>query len=42
MGHVEGHSGDTRIRRRVMWTWRLRDARAVMVRVSDLGEAPPR
>ena len=42
MGHVEGHDGKTRIRRRVLWTWRLRDARAVMIRVSDLGEAPPR
>jgi ketosteroid isomerase-like protein len=42
MGHVEGHDGETRIRRRVLWTWRLRDARAVMIRVSDLGEAPPR
>ena len=40
MGHVTGLRGDTRIRRRAMWTWRLRDQRAVMIRVSDLGEAP--
>jgi hypothetical protein len=39
MGHVSGMSGDTAIRRRAMWTWRLRDARAVMVRVTDLGDA---
>jgi ketosteroid isomerase-like protein len=39
MGHVSGRSGDTAIRRRAMWTWRLREARAVVIRVSDLGDA---
>ena len=39
MGTVSGNTGRERIRRRVMWSWRLRDARAVLVRVSDLGAA---
>ena len=39
MGRVSGHDGEAAIRRRVLWTWRLRDNRAVMLRVSDLGEA---
>jgi ketosteroid isomerase-like protein len=40
MGHVEGRRGEERIRRNVLWTWRLRDGLAVAVRVSDLGPAP--
>jgi hypothetical protein len=40
MGHVSGHSGDTFIRRRAMWTWRPQGARAVMIRISDLEEVP--
>jgi ketosteroid isomerase-like protein len=40
MGHVEGRRGEHRIRRKVLWTWRLRDGLAVAVRVSDLGAAP--
>jgi ketosteroid isomerase-like protein len=39
MGTVTGVSGTGRIRRRVLWSWRLRDARAVLIRVSDLGAA---
>ena len=39
MGTVTGVSAGGPITRRVMWSWRLRDARAVMVRVSDLGAA---
>jgi ketosteroid isomerase-like protein len=39
MGHVTGHDGTTAIRRRAMWTWKLRDRRAVTLRVIDLGEA---
>jgi ketosteroid isomerase-like protein len=38
MGTVSGHDGETAIRRRVLWTWKLRDNLAVMVRVADLGE----
>jgi ketosteroid isomerase-like protein len=39
MGYVSGRDGERSIRRRAMWTWRLRDKRAVIVRVSDLGDA---
>src|SRR4051794_38984151 len=39
MGTVTGLSGTERITRSVMWSWRLRDARAVLIRVSDLGAA---
>ena len=39
MGYVSGHDGERSIRRRAMWTWRLREQRAVMIRVSDLGDA---
>jgi ketosteroid isomerase-like protein len=39
MGTVSGHTGTERIRRRVMWSWKLRHARAVLLRVSDLGAA---
>ena len=39
MGTVSGNTGTERIRRRAMWTWKLRDARAVLLRVADLGAA---
>jgi ketosteroid isomerase-like protein len=40
MGHVTGVAGDgTAVRRRALWTWRLRNSRAVLIRVSDMGEA---
>jgi len=39
MGTVSGTTDKERIRRRVMWSWKLRDARAVLLRVSDLGTA---
>jgi ketosteroid isomerase-like protein len=39
MGTVTGLSGAERITRRAMWSWRLREARAVLIRVSDLGAA---
>jgi ketosteroid isomerase-like protein len=38
MGHVEGTSGEARVRRAVVWTWKLRDGKAVSIRVSDMGE----
>ena len=38
-GEVTGIHGTERITRRVMWSWKLRDARAVLMRVSDLGPA---
>jgi ketosteroid isomerase-like protein len=40
MGHVEATNDQGAIRRAVLWTWRLRDGRAVHVRVSDMGAAP--
>jgi ketosteroid isomerase-like protein len=39
MGTVSGRSGAEQIRRRAMWSWKLRDGRAILVRVSDLGAA---
>jgi ketosteroid isomerase-like protein len=39
MGTVSGHTGSERLSRRAMWSWKLRDGRAVGVRVSDLGTA---
>jgi len=41
MGHVSGLRHGQRIRRTVVWTWRLRGGRATSVRVADLGNAPP-
>jgi ketosteroid isomerase-like protein len=37
MGSVHGRLGAEEIRRAAVWTWRLRDGRAVFIRVSDLG-----
>jgi ketosteroid isomerase-like protein len=40
MGTVSGTTGNGQwISRRALWTWRLRDARAIIVRVADLGES---
>jgi ketosteroid isomerase-like protein len=38
-GHVVGRAGDDVVRRRVIWTWKLRDGKAVSLRVNDVGEA---
>jgi ketosteroid isomerase-like protein len=40
-GYVDGRIGGEPVRRRVIWTWRFRDGRAVSLRVHDVGEAPP-
>jgi ketosteroid isomerase-like protein len=37
IGHVTASRGGTRMRRSIVWTWRLKDGLAVSVRVSDLG-----
>jgi ketosteroid isomerase-like protein len=37
MGHVEGRGEHGPFRRACLWTWRLRDGRAVHVRVADMG-----
>ncbi len=39
-GHVEAATEEGRIRRRVIWTWQVRDGLVVSVRVSDMGDAP--
>ncbi|HEX2085671.1 MAG TPA: nuclear transport factor 2 family protein [Solirubrobacteraceae bacterium] len=38
-GHVEGCVDGERLTRRVVWTWRLRDGKAVWMRANDLGPA---
>jgi ketosteroid isomerase-like protein len=38
-GHVTGRAGGEVLRRRVLWTWKLRDGKAVSLRVNDIGEA---
>ena len=39
MGHVTGVADGEEIRRSAVWTWRVRDGRAVHVRVADMGAA---
>jgi ketosteroid isomerase-like protein len=36
-GHVTGRVGGEHVTRRVVWTWLLRDGRAISVRADDLG-----
>jgi ketosteroid isomerase-like protein len=38
MGSVSGRRDGAEIRRRVVWTWRLREGRVVFLRVADVGE----
>jgi ketosteroid isomerase-like protein len=38
LGQVEGRRDGATLRRRAMWTWRLREGRVVSIRVSDLGD----
>lgn len=38
-GHVEGHDGNSSVRRRVLWVWQLRAGKAVRVRANDLGDS---
>ena len=37
MGHVTGVARGEAIRRAAVWTWRVRDGRAIHVRVADMG-----
>ncbi len=39
-GHVSGLVDGRRVERRVLWTWQVRDGKAVTMRVNDIGEAP--
>jgi ketosteroid isomerase-like protein len=36
-GHVTGRAGGQEVTRRVVWTWLLRDGKAISVRADDLG-----
>jgi ketosteroid isomerase-like protein len=36
-GHVTGRAGGESVARRVVWTWLLRDGKAISVRADDLG-----
>ena len=38
MGHVDARRGDTLLHRSVLWTWKLRDGLATVIRVADMGE----
>ena len=38
-GHATARRGDESIRRAIVWTWQLRDGKAIMLRVADVGEA---
>src|SRR3954453_13738586 len=38
MGRVEGRKAGEAVSRSAVWTWRVRDGKAVSVRVADMGE----
>jgi ketosteroid isomerase-like protein len=38
MGHVTGTTRGEPVRRSAIWTWRIRDGRAVHVKVADMGD----
>ena len=38
-GHADGRVNGEPVRRRVVWTWRLQDGKAVWMRANDVGEA---
>jgi ketosteroid isomerase-like protein len=40
MGYVTGRLGGEEIRRAAMWTWRLSDGLASLMRASDMGDLP--
>ena len=40
-GRATGVADGQRVERRVVWTWQVRDGKAVTMRVSDLGEVTP-
>jgi ketosteroid isomerase-like protein len=37
-GHVDGIVGGSKVCRRVLWLWQVRDGKAVSVRANDLGD----
>jgi ketosteroid isomerase-like protein len=40
-GHVDARAGDELLRRRIVWTWKLRGGKVVALRVHDVGGAAP-
>ena len=40
-GHVDARSGEELLRRRIVWTWKLRGGKVVALRVHDVGGAEP-
>lgn len=40
-GHIVAHAEGRPVRRRVLWTWQLRDGLATSLRVTVLGDVPP-
>ena len=40
-GRVDATHDGRPVRRRVLWTWKVREGLAYSVNVNDLGEAPP-
>jgi ketosteroid isomerase-like protein len=39
-GHATGVAGGEPVSRQIVWTWQVRDGKAVSLRVNDLGDAP--
>ena len=39
-GHVDARAGEESMRRRIVWTWKLRGGKVVALRVHDVGGAP--
>jgi ketosteroid isomerase-like protein len=38
MGHITGRRRDLDVRRSSVWTWKVRDGRAISVKAADLGD----
>ena len=38
IGHITGHREGLDVRRSAVWTWRVKDGRAISVKVADLGD----
>ena len=40
MGHIEGKIAGEPVKRRSVWTWKVKDGKATEVKVADLGDTP--
>jgi ketosteroid isomerase-like protein len=40
MGHIEGRIGGEPVKRRSVWTWKVKDGKATEVKAADVGPAP--